>query len=363
MKALIEDYESFPGDHCGSVAMRGLLHHYSGLALPEAAVFGLGSGASAVYMSGPGFDPAAVLFGRTLSMEQDLATNLQIDYRERPETDDDEAWRIAREEILAGRPTMLSGDIFYLDYREYKVHFPSHRFVLLGFDDEAEQVFIADRIRPEPETCSLNALRLSRNPPEGLSTRNLWGRFHGNEVGRDLLDATRRSIAVCAGVMLGAESALISGATDRGTNGDEGAAGEPSLRPATGEGLKVVQGVDGIRAFAADLPGFAERDDATGIAGFNASCIEKFGNGGGNFRRLYSQFLTWAREMDKRLVPEEAPTLAWEAADEWTATSDALFAASREGADAILWNEAAVHAGRAAEIEERLFSLLANSSA
>ena len=44
VKTLIEGYRSFPGEHCGSVAMRGLLRHYCGLELPEPAVFGLGSG-------------------------------------------------------------------------------------------------------------------------------------------------------------------------------------------------------------------------------------------------------------------------------------------------------------------------------
>ena len=109
--------------------------------------------------------------------------------------DDARAWQVVREEVVAGRPTMLSGDILYLDYREYKVHFPGHRFVLLGFDDAIEKAYIADRIRPEPEACSYAALAVSRNPPEGLSTHNLWGRFHGTEVGRSLpgdADGARR---------------------------------------------------------------------------------------------------------------------------------------------------------------------------
>jgi len=89
-----------------------------------------------VYLSGPGLDPGAVLFGRTMTMEKDLGAHLGVDYRERPEPDDEKAWLVVREEVLAGRPTMLSGDILYLDYRDYKVHFPGHRFVLVGFDDD-----------------------------------------------------------------------------------------------------------------------------------------------------------------------------------------------------------------------------------
>jgi hypothetical protein len=37
--------------------MRRLSQHYSGLTLPEAPVFGLGTGAAEVYLSEPGIDP------------------------------------------------------------------------------------------------------------------------------------------------------------------------------------------------------------------------------------------------------------------------------------------------------------------
>ena len=349
METMIEGYKIFPGDHCGSVAMRGLLHHYCGLDLPESAVFGLGSGAASVYLSGPGLDPSAMLFGRTASMEQDLAVNLEIDYRERPEEDDEEAWQIVREEVLAGRPTMLSGDILYLDYREFKVHFPGHRFVLLGFDDESQKAFIADRIRAEPEACSYDALITSRNPPEGMSTHNLWGRFHDTNVGRELVDAARLAISDCAAAML-----VDPASTDGESTG---------LKAMASEGITVVSGVRAVRAFAEDVQGWSTRKDATWVAGYNASCIEKFGNGGGNFRRLYSGFLAWARDLDPRLVPEFAPALALEAADAWTAVSNALFAASREEPNAQYWKDAAEHAVRVADLEERLFSSLADATA
>ena len=349
MKTLIDGYENFPGDHCGSVAMRGLLHHYCGLDLPEPAVFGLGSGAASVYLSGPGLDPSAMLFGRTISMEQDLAANLELDYRERSEDDDEEAWQIVREEVLAGRPTMLSGDILYLDYREFKVHFPGHRFVLLGFDDEIQKAYIADRIRPEPEICSYGALITSRNPPEGMSTHNLWGRFHDTTVGRELVDAAEHAISRCA------EAMLVDGPPKNDESG--------RLTSMASEGLTVVNGVRAVRAFAEDVRGWSTRKDATWVAGYNASCIEKFGNGGGNFRRLYSGFLSWARDLDPRLVPESAPDLALEAADTWTAVSNALFAASRDESNTQHWKDAAERAMRVADLEERLFRSLADAVA
>jgi len=345
---MIEGYRSFPGEHCGSVAMRGLINHYCGLELPESAIFGLGAGLDCLYLSSPGMDPPVAVFGRTGTMEVDAAAALGVDYRERPEDDDGKAWEIVREEVLAGRPTMLSGDILYLDYREFKVHFPAHRFVLLGFDDETEKAFIADRIRPEPEACSYAALMTSRNPPEGISTHNLWGRFHGTELGSSLSDAALGAISLCARRMLGDES-------DPGLLPND----NPVERSLT-QGAMAIRGIAGIRRLASEIPSWASRPDADWVASFNARCIEKFGNGGGNFRRLYSGFLEWARNLDETLVPEQAPALALRAADGWSAVADALGMDSESSGAVRRWQEAAKCAAQVADLEEELFNRLAD---
>lgn len=338
MRTLIDPYEIFPGEHCGSAAMRGLLKHYCGLALPEPAVFGLAAGLDSVYLENPAMDPPLALFGRTATLEVDLCRHLGVDYREQADPDDDRAWQTVREEVLAGRPTMLSGDVLYLDYREFKVHFPGHRFVLLGFDDAAQKAFIADRIRDVPEACSYAALRTSRNPPEGISTRNLWGRFHGTETGRSLHDAARLAIGTCARRQL---------EPDRDGGGFT-----------QNDSARAVVGVAGIRRFAEALPDWAQRDDARWVASFNARCIEKFGNGGGNFRRLYAGFLAWARSFDARLVPADAPALATRAADGWTAIAEQLAEAAREGSSPASFANAATLARTVADVEQTLFEQL-----
>ncbi len=339
---MIEGYRIHPGEHCGSASMRGLLEYYCGLELPEPAVFGLGAGLGAMYITGDFMDPPRAMFGRTGSLEVDLGRHLGIDYREESVDDDDEAWRIAREEVLAGRPTMLSGDILYLDYREYKVHFPAHRFVMLGFDDDIQKAFIADRIRDVPEACSYGALRTSRNPPEGMSTFNLWGKFHDAEVGRSLPEATALALDTCARAMLG-----------RNTD-------EPDV---FGQTAGVTHGVAAIRAFADDLPSWTDDPKAAWLASFNARAIEKFGNGGGQFRRLYAAFLEWARNLDPALVPEAAPGLAWRAADGWTAISAELAKVGEEGAPDGVWSEAARIASSVADIEEELFERISDRNA
>jgi len=343
MKTFIDGYRNIPGEHCGSTAMRSLLYHYFDIDLPEAAVFGLGAGVDCVLLSSAGMDPAVVVFGRSLNMESDLGLALGIDYREQTETDDAEAWEQVRQEVLAGRPTMLSGDIFYLDYREFKVHFPGHRFVLVGFDDERETAFIADRINVEPEACSYAALFKSRNPPEGISTHNLWGRFHGSEPTRSLEEAAAWAIDRCSRRMLGREATtanLLSESPD----------------------LKIASGIAGIRSLAESLEGWGSRDDAKWLASYNARCIEKFGNGGGNFRRLYAGFLDWAREVDPALVPAQASDLAWRAADGWTALSQILAVTSEDDVPADCWRRAADAARGIARIETELFESLADVS-
>ncbi len=337
MRHMIDGFQIFPGEHCGSVAMRGLLAHYSGLELPEDVVFGLGAGVDCMVMPMPGLGPVA--FGRTSTMELDLAAALGVAYEEATEADNDRAWQQVRSEVLAGRPTMLSGDIFYLDYREYKVHFPGHRFILLGFDDEAAEVYIADRVRDEPETCSLAALMESRNPSEGLSTQNLWGRFGDGTVEHDLVEASRLALERCTNRMLGE---------------DQPKATSPLDRPDTTSGLA------GIHRLAAEIPGWAEAEGGRALASFNASAIEKFGNGGGNFRRLYAGFLDWAHRQDPDRVPREAASLATEAADGWTALAGLLWKAS-DGEDP--WAEASALATVIAERETALFERLAEGQA
>ena len=94
---------------------------------------------------------------------------------------------------------MLSGDILYLDYREYKVHFPAHRFILLGFDEKKGETYIADRINDYPETCSMGALRESRNPKEAISTHNQWGKFSSGKMRHSLPEAAGIALRMTGG--------------------------------------------------------------------------------------------------------------------------------------------------------------------
>lgn len=308
MRAMIRGYQNRPGEHCGSVAMRNLIHHYCGLDLSEAVIFGLGAGIDFLLLETDAFSPGVMVFGRSATLEPDVAAALGIDYREQAEPDDDRAWGQVREEVARGRPTMLSGDAYYLDYRDFKVHFPAHRFVLLGFDDERQLAHVADRLDREPQPCSYRALKLSRNPPDFISTQNLWGRFFDVEVRQPLESAYATAIALNARRMLGRDAAE---------------AAHPPLAPPV-PAFRVAQGLAGLAEFARRLPEWAARDDLEFLASYTSQCIEKFGTGGGNFRTLYAAFLSAARVAVPDLVDAAAPALAAQASAQWTALAGIL---------------------------------------
>jgi hypothetical protein len=343
---LITDYRNVPGEHCGSTAMRNLVFHYCGLDLSEEEIFGLGSGIDLMLIENEAFIPGIVLFGRGPTLEADVGDALGIDYREQVEPDDEKAWDVVKAEVAAGRPTMLSGDALYLDYRDFKVHFPSHRFVLLGFDDERRVAFVADRIDPETQECSYEALANSRNPKDFVSTLNQWGRFEDCEPKRSLPDAFRRAISKSAARMTGAdESHVIDYA---------GAGGEDSGNRAT-SGLAAFDRISEVVVSLGEHPRGSE------IARYAGSCIEAFGTGGGNFRTLFAGFLSKARTTVPDAVPVDAPELAAEASGTWTRISERLSAFSKSGETAEL-DAAKGLIVQAAATETKLFEGLAKAA-
>lgn len=342
MKTLITKYRNVPGQHCGSIAMKNLLYHYCNIDLPEEVVFGLGSGIECMYMVNEKLDPPVVVFGRSITMEVDLAEALGVDYREIMEMDNDKAWEDVRLEVAQGRPTMLTGDIFYLDYREYKVRFPAHRFVLVGFDDEARKALVADRVDPEPQACSYGAVARSRNPSTGLSTFNLWGKFHDTKVKHTLEEACLHAFRKSSGRMHGSDTS------------------QADLLMALGgsRGFRIHIGLEGIARLSEEVADWREHENCRFIASYVSQSLEKFGTGGGNFRKMYAFFLRWARERMPDRVPERLPGLADRSARSWTQLASTLEGASKEPEQKSIWKQASVQAKAIHGIEAELFETL-----
>lgn len=344
MRTLIENYRNLPAGHCGSGAMRNLIYHYCGLDLEEGVVFGLGAGLDSVYFDYQRAAPPFQLFGRGSSMEVDLAETLGIDYAEQIQLDNDLAWQEVREEVLAGRPTMLSGDILYLDYREYKLHFPAHRFVLLGFDEDKGEAYIADRLREDTETCSMQALRTSRNPPEAISTYNAWGKFSSAAQRNSLPDACGLALYKTVTRMQGIDKSqheLMSLSRSK----DEGA-------------LEV--GLKGLRTFAGQMKSWPQREDARDHAIYLDNAIMNFGTGGGFFRNHFAVFMAWAQQQRPDLVTSVTLDLSRQAAAEWNALSPTLQSVITQPADRELWQQVQTQVLDIYETEYSLFGHLAD---
>lgn len=249
------------GEHCGSTAMRNLLRFHTHTRLDEPSVLGL-SGAIWFCAVAPPLTPTTITFGRTLTLETGICENLGLPYVEQPAADDD-AWPDARDALLEGTPVVLTGDSSKLDYFGGPP-FPGHRFLLVGYNESWGVAIVGDRKWPELQRVSLESLARSRSMPgDPLSVQNLWGRPTASWPDADEIDERARQ-AVQSAVRQAAERML-----------------DPSVD---------ATGVAGMRTLAERVPTWSEQE-LVRFATTNEFVVERAGNGGGLFRRMYAAFL------------------------------------------------------------------------
>jgi hypothetical protein len=301
MRYTVPGYVHRPGLHCGSTAMRNLLG-FRGIVLSEPMCFGLGSGAGFLYVPALPVPPGIVFHGRIMEMERALCDALAIPFPERTEEDGDAGWERAREAVLSGHPVLISTDLAHLDYFGTTTHFPGHRVVLFGFDDEAGYAVLSDSEREEPERVSVTSLATSRSssvPPYPMENR--WCIVAPEGQTRPLSEAVPLAL---------------------GKNARE------TLSPPPGSAA----GVSGMRKMAGEIPRWPEMtEDFTFVARFGYQVIEKRGTGGGFFRKLYARYLG---EAALHYPPVEAAGLAGkmvDLADGWTEIAAGLKEISESG--------------------------------
>jgi hypothetical protein len=324
---VVERYPHRTGEHCASTALRNLMA-FHGVELSEGMVFGLASGLGFYYFQSEEMSPTRMFHGRTATLENDFGTNCGIDFAERAEPDDARAETLLRERLEAGQPVLLSTDTYYLGYQQTTSHFPGHRCVAVGYDDETASVLIADRKYEEPQRCSFDELRRSRNSPDyPIRCGNVWGDF-GEKValGRPLAEA-------------------IVVALDRNARA--------MLEP-TGD---LPGGIPAMRALAEDLPSWADATDWSWAARFGYQIIRKRGAAESFFRSLYVDFLRESAPhvpalADAGLVPRMEAIV-----ERWRALAAPLKAQSeREACEPALFEDAARQTAELADLEEAFFA-------
>src|SRR5215211_814348 len=317
---MVPGYRHVPGNHCGSTALRNLLR-FHGLEMSEEMALGLGAGVSFYYIVVDESSPSRFTNGRTGRLEDQFVEFTGAPLRLDTFDDPGAAWEAARDAVDAARPAILITDLYYLDHYGSSAHFPGHAVVLAGYDSEV--AYLSDTSFDDLQTTRLPGLAQARHGdhPFFPLAGHMFTLVEGGELW-DLSVAAPDAIARCAGGML-----------------------EPEL----GE----FQGLPALRRFAAEVGGWPEdAEDWRWCARFLYQVIERRGTGGGNFRLMYSRFLTEAGY--------DESALAAAAAAAWSSLAASAQAASEpEEPDSALWSQVAGDAGAVLEAEERLWESLA----
>jgi Butirosin biosynthesis protein H, N-terminal/Domain of unknown function (DUF4872) len=318
---MVPGYRHVPGHHCGSTALRNLLA-FHGVEISEEMAFGLGAAACFYYIVLDEHSPSRFTNGRAARLEENFLELTEVPLRMRTDPDPEGSWKIARDDVDAGRPALLLTDLYYLDHYGRSAHFPGHAVVLAGYDEEL--AWLSDTAFEDLQTTSLESLKEARHSQQPIFP--LEGHIvdvpESVELSRDdLLAHAPRAIERAAGQML-----------------------EPPLGD--------YEGLPALRRFAAEVGSWPEAaEDWQWCARFLYQVIERRGTGGGNFRRMYARFLEEAGY--------EESALAAEAAENWRLLALAAREASEpEVADRAQWEQISSEAARVLDAEERLWSAL-----
>jgi hypothetical protein len=334
----LADYAHRPGNHCGSTSLRNLGDYYD-WAFSEETAFGLASGLGFTFFELPE-SPHRAFFGRPLWLEVSFFDHTGVGYDHRGGTDWASVWTTVREAIDGGDPVMLFTDIYYLDYYGTDTHFSPHSLLCVGYeagdsDDGTDAtVLLSDSEFDEPQTLPAARLQEALASEYSLPQPNRHLLVTDPTLGVDLPTAMRRAIGDTAAYMLDPSTA------------------DYQLGPGT-------HGIEGIRAFADQLPEWPGLPDPGWTVRFAYQNVERRGTGGGCFRRMYADFLATAAD-SVAAVPENAGDRMHEIAADWTDVGTTLKDASeRDPAEmGPLLEDAAASVRDLADREERLFSEL-----
>lgn len=310
-RVMIEPFPHQLGGHCGSGALRDLLH-WAGLSwdnlpgdgLPgEGLVFGLGGGLSFMYTRYAGLTPPMYLVGRNADMELDFCRRLNIETRRQQTDDPAEAWALIKSEIDAGRPVMVWCDIAELPYLRVRLSNTRHDVVVIGYDEAQGSVFIVDNDREEVQEVPMDAFRKAHGS-NGFPGPNRFATFPMRFPDRlpDLLTCARDAAASAARVLTGEDALLF----------------DVSTLP---EGSLVASGTEGVKAFAADIMNWPYRfspEELTAAVKTIPVFVEKAGTGGGMFRRLQASFCRDVATATGEYVFRNAADACQRSADAWS---------------------------------------------
>ncbi|OIJ28053.1 BtrH N-terminal domain-containing protein [Nocardioides luteus] len=341
LRTLIQDYPHRMGGHCGSGAMRDLLHwHGLGWDGPpdEGLVFALGGALGLSYLRSSDLIPPLYLVGRGADFEVELPLRLGGLVQVLTTDDPEEGWSWVRDEVDAGRPSLMWGDIAELPYLRVQLQMSRHDIVVIGYDDAKGIAFVVDNDRAEVQEVPLEALARARastafpQPTRHCTYRITWP----------------RSVPAVAGVAAGAFRQSAANMRHPSLHG----IADPTAAAIGAEGLAAVaQLAEDVETWT-ELP-----DDELEILLFSLGAfIEKAGTGGGLFRRLLADGCTEVARLTGDPATAELAVAATRCAQTWTDTARA--AIQRDTHVRTRVSDVASMASRLPEVELRLVESL-----
>lgn len=272
MKKIIKGWKHLKGVHCGSAAIRDICCYY-GRNLSEQMCFGLGAGLGFYYSRDERMDPSRIIQPRGPLMEINFLRNFGASVTDwKYEDDDERASADLKEFIDSDVPVLIQADIRYLEYFDSKTHFPGHVIAVCGYDDSRSVFYVADNSFEDLKTVSfenMSKARSSKARPYPLSNNRVEVESLENSL--DLREM------VLGAVRKNAEMMLEGRTTLRGTSG-----------------------VEVIRKWAEDLPGWRDLADWKWTSRFTYQVICRRGVCGAAFRWFYRDFL---EEVSPVLLP------------------------------------------------------------
>ncbi|CAN5214792.1 MAG: BtrH N-terminal domain-containing protein [Nocardioides sp.] len=306
--AFIQDYPHRMGGHCGSGAMRDLLH-WQGLGWDgppgEGLVFALGGALGLSYLRSSELVPPIYLVGRGGDYEVDLPQFLGAEVEILASDDPEEGWSWVRDDLDAGRPSLVWGDIAELPYLRVTLQMSRHDIVAIGYDEARGIAYIVDNDRAEVQEVPLDALARARSSTSfPQPTRH---RTYRIDWPRELPD-----LAGVAAASFRQSAASMRHQTRPGIVDVSGAT-------AGGEGLA------GVAQFALDVPTWVDLPvDELEVLLFSLSAfIEKAGTGGGLFRQLLAEGCTDVARLTADGATADLAEIAGRCAQAWTQTARA----------------------------------------
>lgn len=305
---LIQDYPHQMGGHCGSGAMRDLLH-WQGLgwdgAPDEGLVFALGGALGLSYLRSSDLTPPLYLVGRGADFEIDLPRRLGGQVEVLTTDDPEEGWSWVRDEIDAGRPSLVWGDIAELPYLRVKLQMSRHDIVAIGYDEAKGIAYVVDNDRAEVQEVPLDAFARARSSTSfPQPTRHCTYRIAWPSELPDLGGAAAEAFRQSADSMRHpSQPGIIDLTAD--SSGAEGLAAAALL--------------------AADVEKWADLPaDEVEILLFSLSAfVEKAGTGGGLFRRLLAEGCGDVARLTGDAATADLAQVAGRCAEAWTQTARA----------------------------------------